>query len=171
MTMLLNAQTQYELEQFYYAEAACLDEARYTDWLALFADDARYWVPVRQTRLTGQLDEEFTKPGEIALFDDDMDTLGIRVRKLQSAYAWGENPPSRTRHMYSNIRVTARDEDSLTVSMNFTFYRGYLAQDADWWAGRREDVLRPHEDSFKIARRHVFLDQTVILSKNMSHFF
>ncbi|AKE01517.1 hypothetical protein XU06_31880 (plasmid) [Rhodococcus erythropolis] len=171
MAILLNVQTQYELEQFYYDEAACLDEARYTDWLALFAEDARYWVPVRQTRLTGQLDEEFTKPGEIALFDDDMGTLGIRVRKLQSAYAWGENPPSRTRHMYSNIRVTARDEDSLTVSMNFIFYRGYLAQDADWWVGRREDVLRPHEDSYKIARRHVFLDQTVILSKNMSHFF
>lgn len=169
--MLLNAQEQHELEQFYYAEAACLDEARYTEWLALFADDARYWMPVRQTRLTGQLDGEFTKPGEIALFDDNFETLGIRARKLQSEYAWGENPPSRTRHMYTNIRATARDETSWTVSLNFTFFRGSLSDDTDWWVGRRDDVLRPYEGSFKIAQRHIFLDQTVVLSKNMSHFF
>ncbi len=169
--MLLNAEEQHRLEQFYYEEAACLDEARFTDWLELFAPDARHWVPVRQSRLTGQLDEEFTKPGEIALFDDDLDTLGIRVRKLQSEYAWGENPPSRTRHFYTNIRATARDEESLSVTSNFIFFRGYLAADEDWWVGRRDDVLRPHEDSFRIARRHVYLDQTVVMAKNMSHFF
>lgn len=169
--MLVNAEEQHQIEQFYYEEAACLDEARYTDWLTSFTEDARYWVPIRQTRLTGQLDEEFTKPGEIALFDEDINTLGIRVRKLQSEYMWGENPPSRSRHLITNVRVTAREEDSLSVATSFLFFRGYMATDADWWVGRREDVLRTHGDGFKIARRHVFLDQTVILAKNLSQFF
>jgi biphenyl 2,3-dioxygenase beta subunit len=112
-----------------------------------------------------------SKPGQIAFFDDNMETLGLRVRKLQSAYAWGENPPSRTRHMYSNIRAIAVDGDELTVSLNFIFFRGALEDDADWWVGRREDVLRRSDGTFKIVKRSTYLDQTVILSKNMSHFF
>lgn len=167
----LTAEQQYDLEQFYYDEAACLDEARYTDWLKLFADDIRYWMPVRQTRLTGQLAEEFTAPGEIAFFDDNFETLGLRARKLQSEYAWGENPPSRSRHMYTNIRVLADDGTQLTTTLNFIFFRGALADDTDWWVGRRADVLRRTEDGFKIAKRSIYLDQTVIMSKNMSQFF
>jgi biphenyl 2,3-dioxygenase beta subunit len=149
----LGATEQYELEQFYYDEAACLDEARYTDWLDLFTEDIRYWMPVRQTRLTCQLAEEFTAPGEIAYFDDDFDTLALRARKLQSEYAWGENPPSRARHMYSNIRALADDGTELTTTLNFIFFRGALADDVDWWVGRREDVVRRTEGGFKIARR------------------
>ena len=35
-----------ELEAFVYAEAELLDDGRYEDWLALFADDGIYWVPL-----------------------------------------------------------------------------------------------------------------------------
>ena len=28
-------------------EARLIDEGRYDEWLALFADDGRYWVPLR----------------------------------------------------------------------------------------------------------------------------
>ena len=38
---------QFLVEQFYYAEAAALDQRRYEDWLALFTDDVHYWMPVR----------------------------------------------------------------------------------------------------------------------------
>jgi biphenyl 2,3-dioxygenase subunit beta len=169
--LLLNAEQQNELEQFYYAEAALLDEHRFTAWAELFTDDCHYWMPIRQTRLTGQLDAEFTKPGEMAFYDDTKDMLKIRANKLKSAYAWGENPPSRTRHMFSNIRPLAVDENSLQVSLNFTFFRGSYERDEDWWVGRREDVLRRVDGKLRIAKRSIFLDQTVILSRNLSHLF
>ena len=49
---------QFLVEQFYYAEAAALDQRRYEDWLALFTDDVHYWMPVRRTRTSNELDRE-----------------------------------------------------------------------------------------------------------------
>jgi 3-phenylpropionate/cinnamic acid dioxygenase small subunit len=37
-----------QVEEFLYHEAELLDERRYEDWLALLADDVRYWVPMRR---------------------------------------------------------------------------------------------------------------------------
>ena len=39
-----------ELGAFVAAEAALLDAARYDEWLALYADDGRYWVPLQGAR-------------------------------------------------------------------------------------------------------------------------
>jgi biphenyl 2,3-dioxygenase beta subunit len=169
--MILNHEQQHELEQFYYEEAELLDEHRYEQWLELFTDDIRYWMPIRQTRSYDQLDGEFSKLGEMAYFDDDHDVLAMRVRKLFTGYSWAEDPPSRTRHLYTNIRAKAQEGNELTVSCNFILYRTRLEDQVDWWVGRREDVLRREDDSYKIARRSIFLDQTNILSKNLSNFF
>jgi hypothetical protein len=37
--------------------------------------------------------------------------------------------------------------------------------------GRRIDVLRRTDGGFRLARRHIFLDQTVIPTTNMSTLF
>ena len=162
---------QFEVEQFYYAEAALLDERRYSDWLELFTDDARYWMPIRRTRTVNELDREFTQPGEMAFFDDDRAMLETRIKKLESGYAWSEDPPSRTRHNIFNVRVLAEAGDELTVEANFLLYRTRLNSEEDTWIGRRRDTLRRADDSFKIARREVYLEQTVLLSRNLSNFF
>ena len=33
------------IEAFLYREARLADENRYDEWLALWTDDARYWIP------------------------------------------------------------------------------------------------------------------------------
>ncbi len=48
----------YEVERFYYDEAALLDSHRYDEWLALFSDDAHYFMPIRRTRMQRELDKE-----------------------------------------------------------------------------------------------------------------
>jgi 3-phenylpropionate/cinnamic acid dioxygenase small subunit len=93
--LLERATLQYEVEQFLYAEAALLDARRYRDWLELLADDIHYWMPIRRTVTTADLDLEFTKPGEMAYFDDDRPMLEMRVKKLEAGSAWSEDPPSR----------------------------------------------------------------------------
>ncbi len=72
---------QDDVEQFYYEEAAILDEHRYADWIELFTDDTHYFMPIRRTRARNvrELDKEFTKPGEMAYFDDDKMLLNGRV--------------------------------------------------------------------------------------------
>lgn len=162
---------QFEVEQFLFAEAALLDARRYDDWLALLTEDMHYWVPIRRTTMARDAANEFTKPGDMAFFDDDLEALRVRVAKTTRGNPWAEDPPSRTRHFVTNVRVTGIDGDDIDVSLNFHLYRTRLDSEEDRWIGRREDRLRRVEGELKLARRHVFLDQTVILSQNLSNLF
>ncbi len=160
-----------EVERFYYDEAALLDAHRYEEWLALFADDAHYFMPIRRTRTQRELDKEFTRPGEMAFFDDTREQLAARVAKLKTGRAWAEDPPSRTRHLITNVRVIRDDGRTLEVECNFHLYRTRLHSEETSWIGSRRDVLRRAGESFQIADRKIFLEQTVLLSRNLSNFF
>ena len=50
-----------EITEFLYREAELLDERRYRDWLALLADDIRYWMPMRRNVKYGESEREFTR--------------------------------------------------------------------------------------------------------------
>jgi biphenyl 2,3-dioxygenase beta subunit len=162
---------QFLVEQFYYAEATALDERRYQDWLALFTDDVHYWMPVRRTRTSNELDQEFTAPGAIAYFDDTKAMLANRVRKLETGYSWAEDPPSRTRHLVTNVQILGERADALDVTSNFHLYRTRLNSEEDSWIGHRRDELRRAGGSFLIASRQIFLEQTILLARNLSNFF
>ncbi|MEA2987083.1 MAG: hypothetical protein QOD94_3337, partial [Alphaproteobacteria bacterium] len=63
-------------EQFLVHEARLLDEARFDEWLALFTEDAWYWVPV-----DAEQKDPFTT---VSLIYDDRRLLETRVRRLAS---------------------------------------------------------------------------------------
>ena len=106
-----------EVEQFLYREARLLDARRFDDWLDMLAEDIKYWAPLRSNRypayskaisiLDGSRYEEgeFSREDELAIMDEDKDSLTRRIRRLDSGMAWAEDPPSRTRHFVSNIEV------------------------------------------------------------------
>jgi 3-phenylpropionate/cinnamic acid dioxygenase small subunit len=171
LTQVERAALQYAVEQFFYDEAALLDARRYREWFALVAEDIHYWMPIRRTVTRSDLEFEFTKSGAMAYFDDDYELLEMRVKKLEAKSAWSEDPPSRSRHFVSNVRILGIDGDEITIDACFHVYRTRLNTDVDSWVGRRTDVLRRSGASFKLLKRHIFLDQTVIASKNMSTIF
>jgi 3-phenylpropionate/cinnamic acid dioxygenase small subunit len=162
---------QHDLERFYYDEAALLDAHRYEEWLDLFADDLHYFMPIRRTRTRAEIDQEFTRPGEMAFFDDDKMLLARRVMKLQTGRSWSEDPPSRTRHLVTNVRITHDDGHQLSVASNFHLYRTRLKSEEDSWIGSRLDLLRRVDESLQIVKRTIFLEQTVLLARNLSNFF
>lgn len=166
---------QHAVQEFLFMEADVLDSRRYEEWLGLLTEDIHYWMPVRRTTTAREVDREFTKPGGIAFFDDDLDMLKMRVNRMLLGRAWAEDPPSRTRRLITNVRVVSggaeRDGDEVTVASNFQLYRTRLDSEEDSWLGRREDVLRRVDGDFRLARRHIFLEQTVILSQNLSSLF
>ena len=161
----------HEAEEFLFMEADLLDSRRYEEWLGLLADDIHYWMPVRRTTTAREVDREFTQPGGVAFFDDDLQTLKMRVDRMLVGRAWAEDPPSRTRRTITNLRIVDLSGDELTVSLNFQLYRTRLDSEEDCWIGRREDLLRRVDGGFRLARRHIYLEQTVILSPNMSSLF
>jgi biphenyl 2,3-dioxygenase beta subunit len=99
----------------------------------------------------------------------------MRVKKLEAGSAWSEDPPSRSRHFVSNVRILGVEGDEVTLEAAFHLYRSRLNSEEDNWYGRRLDVLRRAASgdpaSFRLVRRHLFLDQTLILSANMSTIF
>jgi biphenyl 2,3-dioxygenase beta subunit len=107
----------------------------------------------------------------MAFFDDDRASIAIRVKKLSTGKSWSEDPPSRTRRLITNVRVVQDQGGELAVESNFHLYRTRLNSEEDSWIGSRHDTLRRAGDSFQIARRTVYLEQTVLLSRNLSNFF
>lgn len=162
---------QYQVEKFYRDEAALLDAHDLEHWVQLFSDDTHYFMPIRRTRLRREQSKEFTQPGEMAYFDDDKMTLMMRWQKFATGSAWAEDPPSRTRHMITNVRILEDRGDELDVESYFHLYRTRLNSEVDSWVGSRQDVLRRHEGSFLIAKRVILLDQTILLSRNLSTMF
>jgi 3-phenylpropionate/cinnamic acid dioxygenase small subunit/catechol 2,3-dioxygenase-like lactoylglutathione lyase family enzyme len=169
----ISPELQLEIEQYYYNEAEMLDDHRYGEWLDLFSYDAHYWMPTRANRLLRDHDKEVSLAGDFALFDDDKKSLSWRVRQMESATHWAENPRSRTRHLVTNVRITPiKSECEYEVKSNFICYRNRLQDEVDIWAGERLDLLRrDQEQELLIARRKILLDQSVVLSKNLSVFF
>ncbi len=173
-----------EIEQFLYREARLLDDRKFHEWLETLTDDIRYWMPVRSNRypvnskaisiLDGSRyeEDELSKEGELAIMDEDKDSLTRRVERLDTGMAWAEDPPSRTRHIVSNVELEPGANDSeLKVYSNFIMYRTRAETEVDFYVGCREDILRKEGGKWKVAYRKIVLDQTVLLAKNVSNFF
>ena len=166
-----------QIEDFLYHEAELLDERHYEDWLALLADDVRYWMPMRRNVKFGELEREFTRAGQdINWFDEGKDTLTRRVQQILTGVHWAEEPLSRLCHMVSNVQllhvqpsVVAPAE--VTVKSRFLIYRNRVETETDLLVGKREDVLRQVDGQWKIRQRKIVLDQNVLLAKNLTFFF
>mgnify|MGYP001191868738 CR=1 FL=1 len=161
---------QQDVERFLYDEAALIDERRFWEWVELFTDDVRYWMPLRET-IEGNPDglhgdDELA----ISIIDDDKDFLKTRIGRLDSGFAHAETPPSRTRHLITNVRLMSLSGDDLTVHSNFHVYQSRVERIDYQFFGRREDRLRRTDGQFKIAFRKIVLDQTV-LPRTLSTFF
>src|SRR5919106_2852765 len=127
----MDNELRHSVEDFLYLEAELLDERKLREWLELLTDDVRYWMPIRHNALErpGEIAEELSKPGEGFYFDDDKKSLGLRVERIYSKSAWSELPPSRTRHLISNVRVKKDNGAELEVHSNFLVYRTRMETD------------------------------------------
>ena len=162
----------HEVQDFLYREAELLDERRYEEWLDLFTDDARYFMPMRRNVPHAERERELTREGaDVNWFDEGKDTLRRRVQQILTGIHWAEEPPSRICHIVSNVQVEPTSGRELTVKSRFLIYRNRVETETDVLVGKREDVLRRDNGSFKIARRTILLDQSVLLAKNLTFFF
>ena len=166
-----------EIEQFLYHEAELLDERRYEEWLALFAEDAQYFMPMRRNVPHDEPEREFTRVGlDVNWFDEGKDTLTRRVKQILTGIHWAEEPPSRICHLISNVQVVpatsaAAAPAEVTVKSRFLIYRNRVETETDFLVGKREDLLRRVDGGWQIARRKIVLDQNVLLAKNLTVFF
>lgn len=137
-----------QVEQFLYHEADLMDEHRYDEWFALWADDALYWVP------TGR--DDINPAREISLIYDDHVRLQVRIARLKSGFAHAQEPKSRMRRLVSNIVLTEEANSEITASSNFLLAELRRGKQ-DVFAGRTLHRLRPQNGSFKLVSKKVLL--------------
>ena len=168
----MDSELRRQVEDFYYFEAELLDDRKLREWFDLLADDVRYWMPIRHNTFERPEDpsEELAQPGEGYYFDDSKNSLRVRVERVYAKNAWAEMPPSRTRHLITNVRIKKSTGNEVAARSNFLVYRTRMETDQDMFVGERQDVLRRAADGFKIARRTIILDQAVLRAKNISVF-
>ncbi|MEU6580558.1 3-phenylpropionate/cinnamic acid dioxygenase subunit beta [Nocardia sp. NPDC046763] len=161
----------FEVVAFAAREARLLDEERYPEWLALFTEDATYWVPGIENR--GRHDHSGTHaPHRMAYFDDTVADLRHRVDRFTAPTAWAEDPATRHLHVISNIEVESCEvPGELTVRSVFVNYRGQGGTDSAILYGRRIDRLRRVDGRLRIAARKVVLSHATLPAKNINTFF
>jgi 3-phenylpropionate/cinnamic acid dioxygenase small subunit len=154
-----------EIEEFLYREAYLLDEHRLEEWLDLFTEDVEYMIPLK----------EYTQgdvpPAGHPIIKDDKLMMTMRVRKHGTGLSHVEIPESMTGHIITNILVEDGDKpDEKLVRSAFVVRQARKLRDEAWWVGRRRDTFRRENDGWRIARREIDLDATV-LPRGISIFF
>lgn len=154
---------------FYAYETALLDDARYHAWLDLFDEDARYMMPMRETRQGAVPKREEGLP-VFYVFDETKESLQARVARLDTGLALVESPPSSTQRMVTDVSVADVTGDEVVVRSSFLVYELRDERNDAFFIGRRQDRLRRRDDGFRIARRDITLAQYV-LPRAISVFF
>jgi 3-phenylpropionate/cinnamic acid dioxygenase small subunit len=138
----------HRCEQFLLHEARLLDEAKFDDWLSLFAPDAWYWVPSEP----GQ-----SNPHEVvSLIYDDRRLLETRVRRLASPRMYSQEPRSRCSRIVANATIEDADAAGCTVRSKFLMIE-YRRDTQRLFAGTAWHRLVQTDGAIRIAWKRVDL--------------
>lgn len=160
-----------KINAFYNREARLLDNDRLDDWYDMLADDLFYWLPLRENRFRRDKRPEIS-PDNMAMFDETKLDIAVRIGRFNSNMVWTEDPATRHVYMISNLEAFETDvEGEYEVHSVFTQYRNRSDRDDATLMGRRRDIIRAKGDSFELSRRLILLQQSVLLTKNLTVFF
>jgi 3-phenylpropionate/cinnamic acid dioxygenase small subunit len=98
----MDSRLERELFDFVALEARLLDARRWNEWLALFAEHGRYWVP-----LAGESQADTHSHNSLA--DEDRVLLAMRIARLQNVGAHSQHPPSHCQHVLQQPSVETAD--------------------------------------------------------------
>jgi len=155
--------------QFLIEEAQLLDDGLLNAWLGLISEDMLYEMPVRDhvRRSAGSGFDPAMK-----WVDDDYAAIAFKVKRyMATETAWAEDPPSFTRRIVSNLLLrTTSIEGELSARTSIFAYRKRGAEKAGLISAERKDVLRRDGSGWKLCRRVVMLDQSVVDMANIAIF-
>ncbi len=140
-------------------EAACLDERRWDDWLALMAPDIEYWIPAWDGH------EPISDPAnEMSLvYYESRQGLEDRVYRLKSRRSAASEPLARTCHYVTNLRCEFLDDGNCLAWANWQANNWRHGQTTTFW-GRYEYLLKPtgQDGDWRIHKKKVLLMNDVV---------
>ena len=145
------------VEQFVQREAYLLDERRWDEWLALFAPDVEYWVPMWDDNGTPTRDPQT----ELSLiYYASRNGLEDRVFRVRSGRSSASMPLFRTCHLRSTSLVAT---EGPLLAARFTWVtHAFRSGTSHSYFGSKTLWLRPEADSFRIVKSHTLVLNDVI---------
>src|SRR5262245_38834449 len=138
--------------EFVYREARLADEARYAEWLALWTDDAVYWVPATT-------DPAADPQRQLSHVYDNRARLETRVKLLQTGVRHSQEPPSRMRRLLANVEIDVGADGEVTAGSNFVLAELSVqaGPELHWWVGRTTHRLRRVDGRLRLSAKTVVL--------------
>lgn len=137
-------------EDFVVHEARLLDDRRFEDWMALFAEDGLYWVPAAPDQ---------PDPWRSAsLFFDDRELMRTRIARLRHPEIHVQTPPSRANRVVANVVVEEADDDGGAWLVSSSLWMAEYRLDSQRvFSGRQYHRLKRDGGRFRIALKRVHL--------------
>jgi p-cumate 2,3-dioxygenase beta subunit len=143
------------VEAFVYHEARLIDEMDYAAWFALWDRDGVYHVPIGA-------DAASVQRRQVSIINDDYLRLEQRVDRLKSGSVLAmAGQRGAMRRVVSNIEVLDETPDGeVEIGSNFILGVARTAEQ-QLWIGRTLHRLRSAGEGFRIARKTVWLINSV----------
>ena len=147
--------TRSEAEELACREALALDRGDWDRWLALYLEDAVFWVPAWRDETTPTADPD----SELSLiYYQGRRNLEDRIWRIQSRQSVASHPLPRTVHSVTNILVEEAEGDSGAVSAAFVVHRfDARSEQTHAFFGRYEYRLRRCDGAWRIAVKKILL--------------
>ncbi len=135
-------------ETLLYREARLLDEQQYEAWVATFADDGIYWVPINP---------DIGDPrAEVALACDDRRRLEDRIARLATGWAHSQIPRSRTVRAVTNVEAWRAGEGAIECRSNLIIHE-FRRANTQIFVGRQDHAFVPVAGTMRLKSRIVHL--------------
>ena len=148
---MIEAAIRFAITDLYTDYAATLDESRYDDWLALFAEDCSYIVQPRENYDAG-----------LPLATMRLESRGMLQDRIHGVTDTLFHAPYYQRHIIGCPRIKTAD-DGWHVEANYLVIRTHSDQPSDILsAGRYIDQLIEEAGSMKFTRKLCVFDTELI---------
>ena len=158
--MAIDVQLLAQVTDFLLEEAACLDQRRWDDWLALYDEDCVFWVPAWDD------DDVLTEnPGtQLSLiYLEGKPRLEERVWRIRSGLSSSLLRMPRVTHLVTNVRLEGARDGCQLVSANFqTDAFKHDEKRVDFFFGTYRYALRRRAEGFGIVHKKVVINNDII---------
>ena len=143
-------------------EAWLRDRDLFDEWLEFFADNVRYWAPVRQFMERGE--ENLHEKYLFCHVDDDLAGLQMRAKRIKGGATFTDEPPARIRRFVTNVLVSESTDVTAKVISNLMIFRSHPGHADAFLTAGREDSWRKIGDRWKIEERMIVIDKDKLAS-------
>lgn len=146
----MNHPSNQDLIDFVLHEVRLLDDLRFDEWLDLFTDDGRYWMPLQRDQTERRL--------HCSLMDEDKLLLKVRIERLHGARTFSQQPGSRCHHLLQQPSIESRDEAAgVYVTRTAFHYVETRVDEQQLFAGWATHTLRMTDEGLRITLKRVDL--------------